>query len=83
VAETEERSAKRISRRVVLTLGALTAGAVVYGQLPESPPDPSISPSTPEQPTQTPNPTSVLKNRDPSVIAPLKRTRNTSGALRR
>lgn len=83
MAETEERSTKRISRRVVLTLGALTASAVVYGQLQESPPDPSVSPSTPAKPTQTPKPASVLKNRDPSVIAPLKRTRNTSGALRR
>ncbi|WP_141392904.1 hypothetical protein [Glutamicibacter sp. BW77] len=83
MAETEERSAKRISRRVVLTLGALTAGAVVYGQLQKSPPDPSVSPSPPEKPIQTPKPTPVLKNRDPSVIAPLKRTRNTSGALRR
>ncbi|MGP9650346.1 hypothetical protein ACT3TP_07655 [Glutamicibacter sp. AOP38-B1-38] len=81
MAEDDRGSSKRISRRVVLTLGAVTAGAIVYNQLPNSGPGESSAPSKPITPTITPQPESALSNRDPSVVTLLKRTRNTTGAL--
>lgn len=80
VAEDEKRTVKNVSRRVVLTLGGLTAGAVIYGQFTDSSSEPAPEPST--TPTPRPEPKSVLVNRDPSVTKPLQRTRNTSGARR-
>ena len=83
------RSSGHASRRTVLAWASLTAGTIATSlvgcsQTPQPNPTPTASPKPSATPTATPSPSPkpILKNRDPRVIATLRKGSPTGGVAR-